>query len=147
MAPEQVGWALPTKSADAVSPGHELVDSARPTLNAAQSAIDAGLKIARACGYSIFHIDLQLELVRLRLLQGNPSEALAALRTALDETRPKNAEAGEPELLAALDPCCGYAWPVPEALQLRAEALLLQAAQKLNISVLVTTSLIEQAEE
>tara|TARA_R110002072_G_scaffold284587_1_gene449014 strand:- start:31606 stop:35547 length:3942 start_codon:yes stop_codon:yes gene_type:complete len=98
--------------------------------SAAQTAIDAGLKIAQACGFSLYHIDLHVELARLRLLQGKPSEALAALRTALDETRPKNAETGEPELLAALDPNCGYAWPVPEALQLRAEALLLQAAQE-----------------
>jgi hypothetical protein len=103
-----------------------------PALSAARTAIDDGLKIARGCGFGLYHIDLQLELARLRLLQGNPSEALAALRTALDETRPKNAETGAPELLAALAPCCGYAWPVPEALQLRAEALLLQAAQELQ---------------
>jgi hypothetical protein len=72
------------------------------------------------------------ELARLRLLQGAPAEALAAIRTALDETRPKNVETGEPELLAARDPCCGYAWPIPEGLQLHAEALLLQAAQELG---------------
>ncbi len=114
---------------------------------AAQSAIDDGLKIARACGFSLFHIDLHVELARLRLLQGQPSEALAALDTALNETRPKNAKTGEPELLAALDPCCGYAWPVPEALQLKAEALLLQAAQEMNSSELITTSAIEMAEE
>ncbi|MGZ0163610.1 MAG: hypothetical protein ACKVII_06825 [Planctomycetales bacterium] len=65
-----------------------------PALSAARTAIDDGLKIARGCGFGLYHIDLQLELARLRLLQGNPSEALAALRTALDETRPKNAETG-----------------------------------------------------
>ncbi|MDA0810351.1 MAG: hypothetical protein O2983_13190 [Planctomycetota bacterium] len=101
---------------------------------AAQSAIDDGLKIARACGFSLYHIDLHVELARLRLLQGQPSEALAALDTALNKTIPKNAETGEPELLAALDPCCGYAWPVPEALQLKAETLLLEAAQELGTS-------------
>ena len=103
-------------------------------LSAAQSALDEGLKIARACGFSLFHIDLQLEVARLTLLQGSPSEALAALRTALDESRPANAQTGEPELLAANDPACGYAWPIPEGIQLRAEALLLLAAQELGES-------------
>jgi len=82
--------------------------------SSAQAALDEGLKIARACGFSLYHIDLQLEVARLRLLQGSPSKALAALRTALDETCPANPETGEPELLASKDPGCGYAWPSSE---------------------------------
>lgn len=52
------------------------------------TAIDDGLKIA--CGYGLFHIDLLLELARLRLLQVASSDALAAIRAAHDPSRPLN---------------------------------------------------------
>jgi hypothetical protein len=45
---------------------------------------------------------------------------------------PADPKTGQPELLAARHPACGYAWPIPFGLQLRAEALLLQAAQQLG---------------
>jgi tetratricopeptide (TPR) repeat protein len=98
--------------------------------------LESGLKIARACGFGLYHIDLQLELARLRLLQGDPSSALAALAEALDNSRAANPQTNDPALLAATDPCCGYAWAIAEGLQLRAEALLLQAAQTLGSATL-----------
>lgn len=45
---------------------------------------------------------------------------------------PANEQTGQPELLAATDPECGYAWAIAEGLQHRGEALLLQAAQLLD---------------
>ena len=45
---------------------------------------------------------------------------------------PEDPKTGQPELLPARHPACGYAWPVPFGLQLKAEALLLQAAQQLG---------------
>jgi hypothetical protein len=59
-------------------------------LQAAQDALDEGLKIARDCGYGIYHIDLLLAQAHLHLLQGNPQAALADLRLALDDGLPAN---------------------------------------------------------
>lgn len=42
---------------------------------------------------------------------------------------PADEATGQPELLAARHPACGYAWAIPAGLQIRAEALLLQAAR------------------
>ncbi len=44
------------------------------------------------------------------------------------------ADSGLPELLAATDPECGYAWGEAEGRQLRAEALLTQAARRIGHS-------------
>ena len=96
------------------------------------NTLGEGLKIARDCGYGIFHIDLLLARARLHLLDGNATEALDDVRLALDEGVPANEEIGQPELLAARHEACGYAWAIPFGLQLRAEALLLQAAQQLG---------------
>jgi len=105
--------------------------------DAAHQAVESGLQIARDCGFGIYHIDLLLTRARLHLLSGDPASALADVRTALgDESDgiaiPADEHAGQVELLAATHPDCGYAWALPEALQLRAEALLLQAAQSLG---------------
>ncbi len=101
-------------------------------LQTAQDALIEGLKIARDCRFGIYHIDLLLEQVHLHLLQGNPQAALADLRLALDDGIPANDQTGQPELLAAHDPECGYAWGIVEGLHRRGEALLLQAAQTLG---------------
>jgi tetratricopeptide (TPR) repeat protein len=101
-------------------------------LQVAQKVLDEGVKIARDCGYGIYHIDLLLAQAHLHLLQGNPQAALADLRLALDDGIPANDRTGQPQLLAANDPECGYAWGIVEGLHLRAEALLLQAAQTLG---------------
>lgn len=93
------------------------------------SALADGLAIARDCGFGIFHIDLLLERARWHLLSGAAQAALDDLRTALDDGIPNNEQTGQPELLATTHAECGYAWGIAEGLQLRGEALLLQAAQ------------------
>jgi tetratricopeptide (TPR) repeat protein len=106
-------------------------------LNEAAAALRDGLKIARDCGYGLYHIDLLLERARLHLLSGEPQAALDDLRTALDDGVPADEQTGQPELLAATHVDCGYAWAIAEGLQLRGEALLLQAAQTLGQSTFV----------
>ncbi len=98
----------------------------------AAKTLAEGLHIAGECGYGIFHIDLLAESARLHLLRGDPAAALADLHIALDEGRHPPAESGYPELLAATDEQCGYAWGIVAGRHLRAEALLLQAAQTLG---------------
>lgn len=104
-------------------------------VNDADSAIccsnhlEAGLEVARDCGYRLYHIDLLLERARLHLLRGDAGAALDDIEVALDTGIPANEETGQVELLAANHEECGYAWAIPASLQLRAEALLLQAAQ------------------
>lgn len=98
----------------------------------ARNVIDSGLKIARDCGYGIYHIDLLLMRAHLHLVGGRVNEALDDIRVALDDGIPADEPTGQPELLAARHEACGYAWPVPEGLQLKAEALLLQAAQSVG---------------
>ncbi|MBL8873637.1 MAG: TIR domain-containing protein [Planctomycetaceae bacterium] len=98
------------------------------------NALRDGLQIARDCGYSLYHIDLLLARARLHLLSGEPQAALDDLHTALDVGISADEQTGQPELLAATHAGCGYAWAIAEGLQLRAEALLLQAAQMLGES-------------
>jgi hypothetical protein len=119
------------------APGYHVDDPSG--LTKAETAVTQGLKIARDCGFGLFHIDLLLERARLYLLQGNPAAALEDIVLALGDSSgggviSANEETGQPELLAARHQACGYAWPIPFGLQLRAEALLLQAAQTLESS-------------
>jgi len=99
---------------------------------AARSAIQDGLRIARDCGYGILHIDLLLESAQLHLLAGDSDSALSDLRVALDVGHTPPPDSGYPILLPAAHEDCGYAWAIAQAQHLRAQALLLQAAQKLN---------------
>jgi hypothetical protein len=101
-------------------------------LSDAESSVTYGLKIARDCGYGIYHVDLLLERAHYRLCRSNPGPALEDVSVALDDGVPANAETGRPELPAARHPDCGYAWAIPNGLQLRGESLLLQAAQLLG---------------
>lgn len=124
-------------------------------LRTAADDIEEGLRIARDCGFSLYHIDLLLIRSQLHLLRGNVKAAQNDIDKALDIGIPANKKTGQPELLASNHAACGYAWPIPAGLQLRAESLLLQAAQKLNTDSLVhakaselptdITSLIHQA--
>lgn len=98
-------------------------------LDRAFGFLEEGISFNRSRGYTINHIDLLLERARLHLLSGAPQAALNDLRTALDDGVPGNPQTGQPELLAATHAECGYAWGIAEGLQLRGEALLLQAAQ------------------
>jgi len=93
------------------------------------AALAEGLALARDCGYGIFHVDLLLERAWWHLLSGAPQAALEDLHTALNDGVHGNPQTGQPELLAATHAECGYAWGIAEGLQLRGEALLLQAAQ------------------
>ena len=58
--------------------------------------------------------------------------ALVDLRVALDDGVHPSPDEGLPELLAATDEECGYAWGIADGRHLRAEALLLQAGQTLG---------------
>ena len=109
-------------------------------LGVADTAIAEGMKIARDCGFGLYHIDLLLERARLHLLRGHASAALDDIELALDKGIPANDETGQPELLAANHEACGYAWAIPAGLQLRAEALMLQAAREvINVRWAVPT--------
>ena len=122
----------------------------------AAAALKSGLKIARTYGYSLYHIDLLIARARLHLLTGHPSKAVDDIRVALEDGIPAKDRIGQPELFAARNEDCGYAWPVPEGLQLKAEALLLKAAQEIGTDFFVparrdqlsaeTNQLITQAE-
>lgn len=133
-------------------------DSAAETVRAstapyadAHSALEAGLKIARNYGFGLYHIDLLLEWARLHLLRGDARAALDDVEMALGDEEggggiPANEKTGQPELLAARNVECGYAWPVPFGLQLRAEALLLQAAQEIGDDSFVPAKLSGQSD-
>jgi hypothetical protein len=59
-----------------------------PRLAPCGSHLRDGLKIARDCGFGLYHIDLLLARARLHLLSGEPQAALDDLRTALDDGVP-----------------------------------------------------------
>ena len=94
----------------------------------AAAAIDEGVRIARDCGFGIYHVDLLLKRARLQLCLRDPLAALADIRVALDDGIPADDKKGQLELLAATHDDCGYAWGIAVGLHLRGEALLLQAA-------------------
>ena len=106
-----------------------------PSPEDARRAVEDGLRIARDCGFGLYHVDLLLERARLALEDGDADTALADLDTALFEGARPPEDSGLPELLAATDPECGYAWGEAEGRQLRAKALLLRAAQELGRGV------------
>ena len=124
--------ALGHQLSDSEDRGAETDASLPSHLAAAKSAIEDGLRIARDCGFGIFHIDLLLLRAQVALHEGRAADAERDLRLALDEGVHPLADTGLPELLAATDKECGYAWGIAEARHLLAEALLLQAAQKLG---------------
>jgi hypothetical protein len=86
--------------------------------------------IAESTGTVINDINQLLERARLHLLRGEAGAALDDIEVALETGIPANEETGQVELLAANHEECGYAWAIPAGLQLRAEALLLQAAHE-----------------
>jgi tetratricopeptide (TPR) repeat protein len=98
--------------------------------DAASTAVEEGLRIARECGYGLHHIDLLLLRARLELQDGCAEDAKEDIRIAIDEGVHPPVESGFPELLAANDPECGYAWAIARGHHLMAETLLLQAAQR-----------------
>ena len=113
----------------------------RPECVAAGRALEHGLRIARDCGFGIYHIDLLLERARWHLVAGEAEAAEADLRTALFDGHTPPPDTGLPTLLAATDPECGYAWGIAEGRHLLGETLLLKAAQKLRKSQFTPASL------
>jgi len=101
-------------------------------LEDARRSLEDGLRIARDCGFGIYHIDLLLQRACLFLDQGDATAALTDIDISLFEGVHPPEDSGLPELLAATDLECGYAWGEAEGRHLRGEALLLQAAQKLG---------------
>jgi tetratricopeptide (TPR) repeat protein len=104
----------------------------RTNLFRAASALQEGLRIACDCGYGIYHIDLLLVRTRLALHEGRAADAERDVHVALEEGVHPATDSAYPELFAASDPKCLYAWGVAEGRHLLGEALLLQAAQKLG---------------
>ncbi|MEE8525734.1 MAG: TIR domain-containing protein [Thermoanaerobaculia bacterium] len=98
----------------------------------ARRAVEDGLRIARDCGFGIYHVDLLLERARLALDEDDAERAIADLDVALFASVRPPEDSRLPELLAATDPDCGYAWGEAAGRHLRAEALLLQAARRLG---------------
>lgn len=131
-AKELLCWSALVRARIAVSTGQS-EDAFRHTAE--------GLRLARDCGYGIYHIDLQNTLAEARLLAGQLLEAEQAARIALfgtaqgdNFTPPEKrglfppSETGQPTLLAATHPECLYAWGEGDARHLLAESLLLRAA-------------------
>ena len=115
------------------SPSGDLPDGARcAPYEDARRAVEDGLRIARDCGFGLYHVDLLLLRARLALEEGDAGQAIADVDTALFEGVQPPEDSGLPELLAATDPECGYAWGEAEGRQLRGEALLVQAARRLG---------------
>lgn len=98
------------------------------------NTIARGLVIARQCGYGIIHVDLLLASAQAHLITGEPSRALDDLRIALTEGHKPSVESGLPILRAATDTECDYVWGIAEGRHLRAQGLLLQAAQMVGQS-------------
>ena len=126
-------------------------------LGNALAAADDGLRVAHECGYGIHHIHLRLVRAQIALHEGRASDAERDARVALEEGVHRPPETGLPELLAATNPECQYAWGIAEAGHVLAESLLLQTAQKLGLSDLAprriqqlpseTLAVIEQARQ
>ena len=113
----------------------------------AYRAVEEGLRIARDCGFGIYHIDLLLLRSRLALEEGDADQAITDIDMALFEGVHPPQDSGLPELLAATDSECGYAWGEAEGRQLRAETLLHQAAQRLGSSDFAPARFTELPEE
>jgi hypothetical protein len=101
---------------------------------------DEALRIARECGYGIYHIDLLTCRAKGYLLLGDAESAEGDARLALTDGIPANKETGQAALLAATDKECGYAWGEGDAREVLAEALLLKAGQILGRETAWATS-------
>lgn len=95
-------------------------------------AINEGLHIARDCGYSIYHIDLILLRARIALCVGQIESAENDTLIALEKGIHPKQTSGLPELLAASNPKCSYAWGITEGKNCLAEVKLLKAAQRIG---------------
>jgi tetratricopeptide (TPR) repeat protein len=86
--------------------------------NQAAQTVEEGLRIARACGYGLYHIDLVVEQGRLALSQRDATAAERYAHLALHGDPERH-----PALLGALHPECRYFWGRLDGLTLQAESL------------------------
>jgi hypothetical protein len=107
-------------------------EEVRRLMDDAIRELDEGLRIARECGYGLYHIDLLAARARVHLVRGDDEAAERDARVALVEGVHPPAGSGLPVLLAATDPECGYAWGEGDARQALGEALLLHSARALG---------------
>ncbi len=112
----------------------------RETIYEALKSCRQGLRITLDCGYGIYHIDLLTCRARAWLLLGDTQASEQDASVALAEGVLGNPLTGQPELLAAAHPYCGYAWGQGDARQVLGEALLLQAAHILGRSNITPAS-------
>jgi len=73
-------------------------DEGREGWEEAKRAVEEGLRIARECGFGIFHIDLLLERCRLGLLRGDAQAAEADAREQLDQCRELRQRIQDPKI-------------------------------------------------
>lgn len=136
-------------------------DGAPEMIRGGLESVELGLRIARDCGYAIYHVDLLLLRAKLRLELGlstsaredaltamyglhhptggqGPFDAPALTEAATATARGifPNKETLLPKLLAARHPDCAYAWGEAEGRHVLAEALLLEAAGVIRCSTI-----------
>lgn len=87
----------------------------------ARDAVEDGLRIARDCGFWLYHIDLMILRGRVALAEGDVAGARDAVEVALSRGVRPPEDSGLPVLLAATDPECGYAWGEEDGRALLAE--------------------------
>jgi hypothetical protein len=136
-AREPLCWALWERGSIAIAGARRTADGpggpeTKRCLGEARHAADEGMRIARACGFGIFHIDLLLLRAEIALEEGDATATIVDARTALVTGHTSPLESGQPRLFAAGDPECSYAWGVAQAHHLLAEALFHQTAQQLG---------------
>ena len=88
---------------------------------AARDAVEDGLRIARDCGFGLYHIDLMILRARVALVEGDVASARDAVEVALFHGVRPAEDSGLPVLLAATDPECGYIWGEEDGRALLAE--------------------------
>jgi hypothetical protein len=99
---------------------------------AALHAANKGLRLARACGYALLHIDLLVARAEAQLALGYTDQAEQDLVLALTGTSSRAADADASGLLYAMEPRCRYAWGIVTATHWRGVVCLQQAARLLQ---------------
>ncbi|XXT19879.1 TIR domain-containing protein [Sorangium sp. So ce429] len=126
-------WAALVRARIALARSHQATRIDLSAMAACGRALEEGLRISHKHGLSIYHIELLLVRAELKLWNADPAGALGDIDTAVfSSSTPMSARQAALGLLAATDPRCAYVWGEARGRRLRAEALLLQAAQRLG---------------
>jgi tetratricopeptide (TPR) repeat protein len=96
----------------------------------AETAIREGLRVAKQCGFGLYHIELLLQEAELALALSNPRRAIKAASVALngepgaadDATESADGPHAGTPMLGAADPACHFVWAMASARYLIAEA-------------------------